>query len=517
MDSDDATLLRLLSGDLRGAYDAALRQLAEDRGNAAAWSVMAAIALEGGNGAKARDLAEKALALDGDALLGLIVAGRAALLDRDEARVQQAATRLSALPVPAEPRLADMIGVLLVRAGRAEAALPYMAAAVRAMPESAEMLYNLAITAQFCGDLPRARESFRRLLVLDPMRHSARLALAQLDPPNAAALAEAERLFAKALDADAALQLGHSAARIAEGLGDDRGALDWLDRAKAAKAAEASHDPAAADALFAALQALPIDRSAAVDAPVRPLFVVGMPRSGTTLIDRILSSHAEIRSAGELGSLSNAVKRAAGTPGAMVLDAATLAAPFDPAEVASRYRADLAARGYRSGVVIDKMPFNFFYVAHILAALPEARVLIVRRDPCDTAFANYRQLFATEFGYYGYSYDLMHCARFVARFEALMDHVASAGAPRVATVHYEAVVADQEGESRRLIDWLGLEWDAACLSFDRNAAPVSTASSLQVRKPIYDISIGRWRRYGDRGAAVRDAIARWRDGQGGAI
>jgi Sulfotransferase family len=142
------------------------------------------------------------------------------------------------------------------------------------------------------------------------------------------------------------------------------------------------------------------------------------------------------------------------------------------------------------------MPLNFFYVPLILRALPNARIICLRRNPADTVLSNYRQLFATSFGYYGYAYDLGWTAHYFAQFDRLMAHFrASLPADRFTEVWYEDLVTDIEAEARRLVGFCGLDWQEQCLSFHENAAPVATASASQVRRPLYATSINRWHRH----------------------
>ncbi len=199
--------------------------------------------------------------------------------------------------------------------------------------------------------------------------------------------------------------------------------------------------------------------------------MVGMPRTGTTLVDRILSSHRDVGSAGELQAMPLAVKQLAGTPSRVVIDPATIAASaaIDPAAIGEAYLARAAHhRPVGTPRFIDKLPANFLYIGHIARALPGARIVCLRRAPMDTVWSNYKNLFASQSAYYAYSYDLMDTARYYARFDALMCLWESLFPGRVLQLSYEALVADQEGQTRRLLEHCGLGWDAACLSFHEN-------------------------------------------------
>ena len=201
-------------------------------------------------------------------------------------------------------------------------------------------------------------------------------------------------------------------------------------------------------------------------ASAEPIFIVGMPRTGTTLVERILSNHPAVFAAGELTNFALELKRAAATPSNRVLDAETLAAAarVDPRALGEAYVASTRPRTGHTPRFIDKMPLNFFYAALIQRALPNAKIICLRRDPLDACLSNYRQLFATTFSYYDYSYDLLDTGRYYLQFDALARHWREAIPANYTEVHYEDVVEHTEREARRLVEFCGLDWDPACLS-----------------------------------------------------
>jgi hypothetical protein len=301
-------------------------------------------------------------------------------------------------------------------------------------------------------------------------------------------------------DADSRLHIGHALAKAHEDLDDAESAMRWLARAKDMKRAAGRHDAGELDELFAsaATTAEGVFDSGAGWQDDAPIFVVGMPRTGTTLVDRILSSHSVVTSAGELTDFALEVKRAAKTPSQLVLEAETLrAAPsLNLAGVGERYIARARRVVGDAPRFVDKMPLNFFYAALILKALPRARVICVRRNPADTVLSNYRQLFATAFSYYQFASDLGWTADYYVRFDRLMAAFREKLPPQQFTeVWYEDIVADIDTQARRLVGFCGLPWQDQCLAFHENAAPVATASSAQVRQPLYATSVHRWRRY----------------------
>jgi hypothetical protein len=192
-----------------------------------------------------------------------------------------------------------------------------------------------------------------------------------------------------------------------------------------------------------------------------------------------------------------------------VLDAETLAAAArcDLAAVGEAYVESTRPRTGHKPRFIDKMPLNFFYAPLIQRALPNAKIVCLRRNPLDTCLSNYRQLFATSFSYYNYAYDLLDTGRYYAAFESLTNLWRRTIPASYLEVRYEAVVDDTEREARRLLEFCELPWDPRCLAFEHNAAPVATASSAQVRQPIYRTAVERWRHYERELAPLRALLA----------
>ncbi len=240
------------------------------------------------------------------------------------------------------------------------------------------------------------------------------------------------------------------------------------------------------------------DRRAWGDASELPVFIVGMPRSGTSLIEQIAASHRNVHGAGELPMIDElplamhsdqdwAMEQRAGPMVPLAWDASSVA------RVAQAYLAQLRTLGGAALRVIDKMPGNVFQLGLIAVLFPNARVIFCRRDARDTCLSCYFQKF--EGSNLSYSYDLLDCGRQWLETERLTTHWRKTLPLQMIEIQYEALVADLEGQSRRLIDFLGLPWDPACLKFHNTQRPVLTASFWQVRQPIYTRSVGHWRHY----------------------
>ncbi|WP_316234191.1 sulfotransferase [Bradyrhizobium sp. SZCCHNR1098] len=235
-----------------------------------------------------------------------------------------------------------------------------------------------------------------------------------------------------------------------------------------------------------------------------PVFVIGMPRSGTSLIEQILASHPAVHGAGEVNYFAAAAglftDRARG-------DYPEMLAQLSDADVTALARAylqrftELPASTQR---IVDKMPSNFLFAGLIHLALPNARIIHVWRNPIDTCLSCYTQLFAEP---QPFAYDLAELGRYYRAYEALMSHWRAVLPQGVMLeLSYEDVVRDFEPNARKIVAHCGLDWDEACLSFHENERPVNTASVVQVRKPLFTGSVGRWRMYGDRLKPLLDAL-----------
>ena len=469
---------------------------------AEAYFLLGALTADHNNFAKAIELFDRAISL------GFQDAGPFAQKSRCLIALnrQDEAVSLIELAIQQAPKDAftlDTIGVVLSRAGRHEESLPFYRQATALNPDVASYQYNLGAALQFLGSFDLAREAFDRCLENDPSDTRARTARASITKQTAedndipALLAAWDKR--NVLDVDGVLQLAHALAKSYEDLGDPASAMEWLERGKSQKRAILPNREQEDQAVFQAAKEiagnLTIAPTAAADGP---LFIVGMPRTGTTLVDRIITSHPNMTSAGELSDFSIALKRALGTPGPHVLDATTLRVCVgkDLTPVGQTYLEKVRATLGIHGRFTDKMPLNIFFAPAILAAIPAARVVCLRRHPADTVLSNYKQLFATSFSYYAYAYDLEQTARYAVAFNALIKQFETdLPSSRFKVVDYENVARDLEPQARNLLAFCGLEWDPACLNFHENAAPVATASSVQVRQPIYTSSIDRWKRY----------------------
>jgi tetratricopeptide (TPR) repeat protein len=227
---------------------------------------------------------------------------------------------------------------------------------------------------------------------------------------------------------------------------------------------------------------------------VGPIFIVGMPRTGTTLLERLLASHSQVWSVGEFNvfpALLAELLNEARANATEALAAGDASLRIDFRELGRRYTAAARQLSGERPYFVDKLPFNFLYCGYILAALPGAKLIHLTRDPMDTCYAVYKTQFSKA---YFFSYDLDELADYYVGYREQMDHWHRVLPRRILDVQYEQLVQDPEAQARRVLEWCGLPWEDSVLAFHEQDRPSMTASAAQVRRPIYTASIGSWRR-----------------------
>ena len=496
-------------GDFAGARRLAAVRLGEPSGAAEGHFLLGIADAEAGKIGDAIRQIEQAIAIAPHGEYRAQLARLYTLVRRDGDAVATLAAAEAAPPADALGR--DTMGCVYARLGDHDAALPHFVVAVDLAPGNDRFRYNHAATLSFLGRIEEAEAALELILGRAPHDARAHHLLAGLRKQTVAHN-HVERLRAVHQASPAGrdrLLTGYALAKELEDIDRADEALAHLVTINSAHRSTLAYDIVQDVAIFDAVEASwPfVSRAPAGDgAADAPILIIGMPRTGTTLVDRILASHPDIESVGELQSLPLAVKAAARTRSRTVLDPETIAAAAgrdlnaigrDYLERAAHYRRTPARR------FVDKFPGNVFYAGIAARALPNATIVCLRRNPMDTILANFRNLFATGSRYYDYSYDLLDIAAYYARFDRLMAFWREALPGRILELGYEALVEDQEGESRRLLAHCRLDWSEACLDFHTHSGAVSTPSAAQVRRPIYRDSVARWRRHSDALGPVR--------------
>jgi Flp pilus assembly protein TadD len=442
-----------------------------------------------------------------------------AVIDIRQGRLQRARQRLEAV-VALEPTLASAqhnLGAVRQRLGAWPGAAEAYARAVDLQPQAAESRIGLAAALAALGRGPEAIAQHRELARDPAQRWRALTRIALIDP---GAIGDEDLAAMQAAPDDARLEaevrtgLRFALGDVLDRRGRDADAFEAYAAGNRAKRATLPVEAAAAanaeSARYVRAQITPQRLTAQAGQGSRstaPIFIVGLPRSGSTLIEQILGSHPAVQGLGETGVLPALV--AQGYPG-------------DPAglkDLAARYLMALRERGWDGASrFVDKTLENYLHVGLIHLMFPKAVILQAVRDPMDLGFACYRQLFVS-----GNEtlYDLEDIGGELGRYRALMDYWASVLPGRMTDVSYEALVADPEPQTRGLTAAAGLAWDPAVLDFHQRAGAVTTASAAQVRRPIYGSSVARWRRYAvqleplmaalEKAGVLDGSLGKWRE------
>ena len=411
--------------------------------------------------------------------------------------------------------LLDSIGSFFSLVGDQHQALDAFERAATLAPDNAHILFNRATVRRFLGELAAAESDYDHVIALRPEDFEAYKNRSDLRTQTADNnhIPELERLVARDFaDWRGEVQARHALAKEYEDVGEYGKSFEQL-RAGAKKRRDHLRYDVATDVATVAwiIEAFPAGPPApqpAAPQPAAPIFIVGMPRSGTTLVDRILSSHSQVTSAGELNDFALAlVARVRHESGLRELPRRELvarSAHIDFPALGREYR-ERARAVAGEGRFTDKMPLNYLYCGLIRRALPDAKIVHLTRSPMAAGYAMYKTLFKDG---YPFSYDLSEIAQYYAAYRRLMDHWTATMPGAIHAVSYESLVANQLGETRKLLEYCGLEWQDACAQFHRNPYATTTASAAQVRRPIYDSSVTQWRRYVPQLAELAEALTR---------
>ena len=367
-------------------------------------------------------------------------------------------------------------------------------------PDAARHWYNLAASERSFGRLDEAEAACNRAIGLDAHEYRSFLLRSELRVQTAAAnhVTELRRILERPqLDDRARVFLGYALGKELDDLQQFDSAFRWFAEAAATRRRHLSYDVGLDEHKLRRITEVfpgnaPRAHEAAEDGE-RFIFIVGLPRSGTTLLERILSNLPGVRSNGETENFARALLGGESPrPGPVPSDVFARAAAADPGAVAARYAQ--FARTERGEWLIEKLPMNYLYLGAIQRALPRARLLLVTRTPLDSCFAMFRTLFGDA---YPFSYDFNDLARYYAAYDRLIRHWRSTLGEHIHEVRYESLVGDPIGTASAAASFCGLDWSDSAIAIERNSAVSLTASAAQVRRPIYGSSSGRWRYYRD--------------------
>jgi len=393
-----------------------------------------------------------------------------------------------------------------------DAAYPLCKKAVALDPYNAAAHRRLALTCRLIGKLDEAVDSANIALRFNAHDYEMIGLRTALRPVTADDnhIAELEALLAAGCrNVLGAARVAYSLAKECEDVGDHERSFKFLEAGAGFKRENIKYDVAedlktirhlqevfTAEALTGANKGFDTEE---------PIFILGLPRTGSTLLERIISSHSAVYAAGELQHFSAALMEEVRKLGPLAdrADLVTKSSQTDPLAVGRRYLERTRPFTGHTPHFIDKLPINFLSIGLIHMALPKAKIIHVRRSPLDACYAAYKFLFNET---YAWSYDLGDIAQYYIGYRQLMDHWSTVLPGRIIDVTYEDVVEDLEGEARSLVNELDLDWEPDCLDFHENEAAAMTGSAVQVRQKIYSSSVGRWRDYAAQLQPLADAL-----------
>lgn len=365
------------------------------------------------------------------------------------------------------------------------------------------------------GDVEAAEASYRRSLALEPAAPFVHWSMAKLRRQSTSSNhVDTLRTLLTSPPSDPADEavLCYALFKELDDLGDHAAAWPMLERGMQLQRGQSGYDIEAELALLRRVQAIdtemppPPPAAMAGSGSISPIFIVGLPRAGSTLLERAFGLHSAVHSGGELTDLPRQVRMSLNLASSAQLDESHVAAMtrLDPMDLGRRYRSHVAWRADGKPRLTDKLPLNFRFIGAILRAMPDARIVHIHRDPVAACFSNLREYFFG--GNYGYSYDQAEVARYVIAYRELMDYFDQRYPGRVLSLPYAELASNPDHALRRTFEHCQLPWEPQCGQVERNTGQVSTASAMQVREPIHTRSVAHWKHYASHLQPMIDAL-----------
>ena len=497
-----ATWQKLRQGDVKSAV-ALCRQLnAGYPDYADGWHVASNLALKLSNPPKALYYIEKAIAIQpSNSQWKLQKAQCLQALGRIE-EAMKIAKMLSRKSFSTANQYSSLGGLLTQQTEYQLAHKAYQAA-IRIEPDVGEHYYNRAAVERFMGDMVAAEKSCNHTIRLNPKDYEAYLLRSELRQQKIDNnhVDELEQVRGKDISNwRGRMQICHALAKEYEDLGEYEKSFARLkegaDMRRAHMQYDVSNEEQTIEKIIHVYGPQLFDGSIAGDINEEPIFIMGLPRTGTTLVERILGSHSQVHSAGELNNFAEQLvvlsQRMSSDKKLSKDELVNQSARLDFSKLGKAYIDSTRPYSGHTKHFIDKLPLNYLYTGLIHLALPKAKIVHLARHPLDTCYAIYKRLFKNA---YPFSYDLEDLGRYYVAYHKLMEHWYSVMPGKVHRLSYERLVADTEGETRKLLEFCNLPWEQDCLQFYKSKEASTTASAAQVRQPVYSTSIQLWRNY----------------------
>ncbi len=492
----------LNTGKLKQAHTLALQLIEANPSDPFGYFYMAELPLLAGNLKKALELNSVAQKLSSVSELAFVVQEIKCLaLLNNRARVLAKVASLSLEQID-NANLLDTIGVSLSLLGEHQLALPFYQKAV-ALANNANMLCNYASTLNYLSFTEQAIEAYEKAIASDKFCVKAHLALASISviTEQSNHIMRLNQLLPELNSINDRLHIAHALSRELEAVGKYKKAFSCLEQVKQQKSEQVNYDSAYQASIFNELKHIFSDRDFALTNNQynnqQAIFVSGMPRSGTTLVERVLTNSTGVKSAGELQDFGLSLKRLSKTRSRFILDSETLEQSqiIDYAKLGEAYIECVKPMLKHEQRFVDKTPLNVLYAGHIIKALPKVKMLCVIRNPMDTVWGNYKQMFSLNDPYYQYAFDQCDIAEFYLQFVQLAEYWQTLYPDNFKIVKYDDFVQKPEQVGQEFVEFCGIDWSPSLLDITKNDSAVATASSVQVRSAINTKSLGQWRNY----------------------
>ena len=403
----------------------------------------------------------------------------------------------------------DTIGVTHSQIGLHEESKSFFELACQVKPTNSSYLFNFATALRFTGNFPLAIQYYQTAIQHNPYLYKAYSSLASLNvKQQQVCTTKLKKLLTDATNVDNKLHIAHALAKVYEAQKNYDECFAVLAKIKATKLQSLSTTLSDDVALFKAIQKqfsvdttkkqLTPDKQPLTSIPNNEaIFIVGMPRTGTSLVDRILSNHADVTSAGELPNFSKLFKQFSHSKTEVTIDIDTLSKStnINFEQLGNAYIESTRVLTGKTSKFIDKMPLNILYAGFIIQALPNAKIICLNRNPLDTVVSNYKQLFSSTMTEYNYAYDLKWTAEYYLLFQQLMTFWQRLFPQNFYIINYDNLVENTEHETQQLFNFCELDWQATYLDLSNNKAPIATPSTQQVRTSIHNKSVNYWRNF----------------------
>ena len=370
--------------------------------------------------------------------------------------------------------------------------------AVALNPQYAQGLHNLAILSEIINLPDEASEYYEKALAVEPnyaeaYRNQSRTKKYKKNDPQ---IAQMQSIYSNDnLSISDKVHINFALAKVNEDLGNQKDFFKHLDEGSRLRKKQLNYNINETEEFHSSLIRLfsedqpKIKQLSLGPLEIRPIFIVGMPRSGTSLVEQIISSHYSVHGAGELNNFKNVVTPALKN---YIGNITNTINEDDLLSIRKNYIKSLMDLNVSEKIITDKMPVNFRMIGLILTAIPEAKIIHLTRNPKATCWSNYKHYFANE---NGFTFDQEDLARFFILYQELMDFWHKSFPNKIHDISYERLTTHQEDETQKLLKYCELDWDNNCLNFHKNTRAVHTASASQVRQKMYQGSSDAWKKY----------------------